>query len=140
MIMGVDPGERRVGVAIADPETRFARPLLVIDVAEGDLVARLASLVREHDVQLVVVGKPLTLKGAEGPAAIRQRELVARLKEAAGVAVEEFDERFTTSIADDALRSAGSRRARRKEMRDAVAAQVMLQGYLDSRGPRERSG
>ncbi len=131
MILGVDPGERRVGVALADEETRFARPLEVVEAAAA--VDRIAALVGEHDVSLVVVGKPVSLSGGDGPAVRNAAPFVAALRDALPVEVVEHDERLTTVIAERGLRAGGADRAARKRIRDAVAAQVMLQGYLDTR-------
>lgn len=133
MILGVDPGERRVGVALADEETRFARPVEVIDRNATDPVARIAELVREHAVSLVVVGRPLSLSGEAAQAVEGVAPFVAALKDALPVEVVEHDERLTTVIAERSLRAGGAGRDARKRLRDAVAAQVMLQGYLDSR-------
>ena len=135
MILGVDLGARRVGVAVADRETRFARPVEVIDVSVTDPVGRIAALARELDAGLIVVGTPLTLSGERGPAAATQAEFVARLRTATGAVVEEYDERLTTVVAERSLRAAGTSAATRRRVRDAVAAQVMLQGYLDASGP-----
>jgi putative Holliday junction resolvase len=128
----VDPGERRFGIAIADPETRFARPLEVLDAANTDPVARIVDLARENKVTLVVVGKPLTLAGAEGHAVDAYRRFVASLEEA-GLTVEQFDERLTSIIAEQGLREAGMNSREIKGKKDAVAAQILLQNYLDSR-------
>lgn len=131
-MLGIDVGSRRVGVAVADEETRFARPLEVIEVAEVDPIERIAQLVVELEASCVVVGKPLSLSGVEGPAVQNQSEFVRRLRAAVAVRVEEFDERLTTVVANQAMGAAGVGRAAQKRLRDAVAAQVMLQGYLDS--------
>jgi putative Holliday junction resolvase len=132
MILGIDPGERRVGLAVADPETRFARPLEVVDTASTDPIARIAELVHELGVERVVVGRPIGLSGSAGPAVDAQQRLVARLRQALDVPLEEHDERLTSVIAEQGLRASGASRAARKRRRDAIAAQVMLQGYLDS--------
>lgn len=131
MILGLDPGEKRVGVAVADLETRFARPLEVIDASAVDLLARIRELVEERDVEKIVVGRPVGLSGEEGAAIEAQRKFVARLKNAVDVEVAEFDERLTTVVAERGLRAAGLDARGRKGLRDAVAAQVMLQDYLD---------
>ena len=133
MILGIDPGERRVGVAVADPETRFARPLEVIDAAQDDPVERIAGLVAELGVDVVVVGRPVGLSGRPGPAVAAQQDLVERLRRRIDAPVEEHDERLTTVIAEQGLRAAGASRGARKKTRDAIAAQVMLQSYLDAR-------
>jgi putative holliday junction resolvase len=132
MILGVDPGERRVGVALADEETLFARPLEVIDAAATDPVGRIAELAREHTVTLVVVGRPVALSGEAGRAVEDAAPFVASLRDALAVDVVEHDERLTTVIAERSLRAGGAGRDARKRLRDAVAAQVMLQGYLDT--------
>ena len=132
MILGIDPGVRRVGVAEADEETRFARPLEVIDVQVTDPIARVAELVTERAVTLVVVGRPVGLSGKAGPAVEDQQGFVERLRKILEVEVREFDERLTTVIAEQGLRAAGGSKKSRIAVRDAVAAQVMLQGYLDS--------
>lgn len=133
MIIGVDPGERRTGVAVADLETRWARPLEVIDAQDTDPVARIAELVMELNTTVVVVGRPITLSGDSGPAVEAQQDFVARLRAAVEADVEEFDERLTTVAAERRLREAGATAATRKAIKDAVAAQLMLQDYLDSR-------
>ena len=133
MILGVDPGERRTGVALADLETRWARPLEVIDKREKDPVVRIVEIVAERDVDLIVVGRPVGLSGRSGPAVEVQQRFVSELREVAPVGVEEFDERLTTVVAERRLREGGASAAKRKEIKDAVAAQLMLQDYLDSR-------
>lgn len=132
MMLGIDVGSKRVGVAVADPETRFARPLEVIDTDQTDAVQRIEELCRELSVSLVVVGKPVGLSGHEGPAVDEQARFMARLRAALSVELREYDERLTTVVANQGLRAGGARRSAQKRMRDAVAAQVILQGYLDA--------
>ena len=132
MILGIDPGERRVGVAVADNETRFARPVEVIDRRSVDAVARITELVRDLGVERIVVGRPTGLSGKAGPAVERQQELVTGLRVACPIEVVEWDERLTTVMADQALRASGRNAKDSKGIRDAVAAQIMLQGYMDA--------
>ena len=143
MILGIDPGSRRIGVAAADRETRFARPLEVIDTASTDPVARISLLVRDLPADLVVVGRPVSLSGRSGPSVEARSEFVRSLREALEVLdvpgvpevrVVEHDERLTTVVAEQGLRAAGGRAKARKKVLDAVAAQVMLQGFLDGGG------
>ncbi|MDQ4065506.1 MAG: Holliday junction resolvase RuvX [Actinomycetota bacterium] len=131
MIVGIDPGTKRVGVAIADDETRFARPLEVIDVTRTDPVTRISEIVSREDARLVIVGRPLSLRGEAGRAVAAQRDFIARLNEALPIPVVEHDERLTTVVADQGLRAAGGRSKARGGLRDAVAAQLLLQSYLD---------
>ena len=132
MIVGIDPGERRIGIAIADLETRFARPLEVIDTRTTDVIARVVEIVTEHDVTTIVIGRPVGLSGAAGAAVDRQQELLASLRAASDVEIVEYDERLTTVMANRALRAAGRSTRDTKNIRDAVAAQILLQNYLDS--------
>jgi len=135
VIVGIDPGERRVGVAVADPETRFARPLEVIDRQATDAVERITTIVQELDAEFIVVGRPTGLSGRSGPAVEAQQLFVKELSAALPVEVREFDERFTSVVADRGLRSAGVKDKDLKSRRDAVAAQILLQDYLDSTKP-----
>ena len=130
-ILGVDPGTKRIGLAIADLETRFAHALEVID-ATSQAVERIADLAKGHGVVKIVVGKPVGLSGHDGVAVENQRRFLEKLRAAIDIPVEEYDERFTTVVAESALRAAGTSAKHRKENRDAVAAQVLLQGFLDS--------
>lgn len=134
MILGVDPGARRVGLAVADLETRFARALEVIDCRNDDPVIRIGALVDELEVTKVVVGRPVSLSGVDGPASEALVGFLDRLRSSLEVDVDVYDERMTTVIAERSLRDAGASAAKRKEIRDAVAAQVMLQSYMDARG------
>lgn len=133
MILGIDPGERRVGVAVADLETKFARPVEVIDAASANPIDRIKQLVEELGVTGIVVGRPVTLAGGEGPAMDAHKTFLVSLRSAVDVDVDVYDERMTTVIAERALKDSGASAERRKEIRDAVAAQVMLQGFMDSR-------
>jgi putative pre-16S rRNA nuclease len=133
MILGIDPGERRVGIAAADLETRIARPVEVIDRASTDAVVRICDLVAEFEVTRIVVGRPTSLSGRDGPAVAVQQAFVEELRAATCIEVTEWDERLTTVLADRSMRAAGTPSAVRKEKRDAIAAQIMLQGYMDAR-------
>lgn len=130
-ILGVDPGSHRIGLAIADLETRFATPLEVVP-ASSDAIARILELAEERSVVKIVVGKPVGLSGNDGPAVVEQQAFVAELRAATKIPVDEYDERLTTVMAESALRAAGAGAKSRKEIRDAVAAQVLLQGFLDA--------
>jgi putative holliday junction resolvase len=133
MILGVDPGERRYGVAIADESTRFARPLEVIDAQRADPVARIGEIVRAFSVKEIVVGRPVSLSGRSGPAVAARAEFVVRLRSTVEATIHEFDERLSTVVAEQGLRAAGGSRRARRAIVDAVAAQVMLQNYLDAK-------
>jgi putative Holliday junction resolvase len=131
--MGLDVGERRVGVAVSDELGAIATPLATVQRGPRD-VAEIDDLVREWSVSRLVVGLPTGLSGREGPQAALVRAFAAKLEDVLPPAVElvYWDERLTTAIAERSLIEAGTRRQRRKERIDAVAAAVLLQSYLDA--------
>jgi putative Holliday junction resolvase len=137
-VLGLDVGERRVGIAISDPTGTVVRPLetLFRESREQD-VATLAALVAEHDVGLVVVGQPLSLNGSEGPQARRIARYADLLAERLPVPIVLWDERYTTAEAEEILLQSRSKKKRRRARGDGsldgIAAAVILQSYLDSR-------
>ncbi|MBA2724943.1 MAG: Holliday junction resolvase RuvX [Actinobacteria bacterium] len=133
MILGIDPGERRVGLALADLETSFARPLEVIDSNVKVPLERIIEVIAEEGITQIVVGRPVALSGIDGPAVEALRGFLDQLRTTTQVPVDVYDERMTTVMAERQMREAGASAEKRKAMRDAVAAQVMLQGYLDSK-------
>lgn len=131
-VLGLDLGEVRIGVAISDPERRLAVPLGTIHTgAPADLKA-VASLVRDNDVSLVVVGHPLLLSGEAGDRARHAEAFADALRSVLEVPVVLQDERLSTVEADRALRAAGASAARRRAAVDRSAATVILQAYLDA--------
>lgn len=136
--LGVDLGDKRVGLALSDEDGTFASPLQVLQrTGDRALIADLARIVREHEVGAIVVGLPLHMDGREGPEAERARTFAARLAEKTKRPVELWDERWSTIAAERALRED---RGRRKGPVDHVAAALLLQGFLDSKAtPPPRS-
>lgn len=132
-IVGLDPGERRIGVAVSDGLHLTAQPHGTLDAEADDLDDRLRELAAEVDAEELVVGLPVGLNGREGPAAAAARRFAARVEAATGLPVILYDERFSSLSAERVLVEAGVRRARRKRARDRVAAAVFLQAYLDGR-------
>ena len=139
--LALDVGERRVGVAVSDETGVVATPLATVARGRDDL-GEIARLVAEWEVDRVVVGLPTGLSGREGPQAASVRAFAAALAARLGPEppLDFWDERLTTAIAERALIAAGTRRAQRKERVDAVAAAVILQGYLDARRRRRGEG
>jgi putative Holliday junction resolvase len=131
--MGLDVGERRVGVAIADELGMISSPLAIVQRRDGDL-AELRQLAIAKGVDRLVVGLPTGLSGREGPQAAIVRQFADALAAAVGpeIRVVFWDERLTTAVAERTLQESSSRRKRRKGDVDAVAAAVILQGYLDA--------
>lgn len=132
-VLAVDPGERRVGVALSDPGGVIAQPWAVIDRAKSDVVAEVGKMVAKHGVETIVVGLPVRLSGEEGPPAAAARELAARLREATGVMVELHDERYSTVAAEQVMREGKASARKRRHERDKVAAAIILSEYLMGR-------
>jgi putative holliday junction resolvase len=130
--LGVDPGERRIGLAVATDEVAVVLPLRTVPGGAG-AVDTVADAAREVEAQEIVVGLPLKLDGTEGPAARRARAFGDAVGRRAGLPVTYWDERLTTVEADRALREAGMRGTRRRGVVDRNAAALILQGYVDSR-------
>ena len=133
-IIGLDVGEKRIGVAAADDRTQVAVPVTTIE-ADGDPVGAIANLIQEQKADELVVGLPLSMSGAMGPQAHLTMDIVEALRERTGVPVHTWDERLTTA---QAMRSSGKRgrRGPEKGARDAIAAAILLQAFLDGRRSR----
>lgn len=130
--LAIDPGERRLGIAVSDPTGIIAVPVEVIErTGWAKDLARLRRLVELYQITEVVVGRPLTAAGTVGPQARAAARFAERLRAALTVPVTEVDERYTTVAAERSLREGGARRQRRRSRRDAVAAALILQPLLD---------
>jgi putative Holliday junction resolvase len=142
-LMGLDPGERRVGVALSDELGLLASPLCILERRSWAAdVAALAELVRAHEVAVVVVGHPKTLRGEIGPQARRAERFARELERAVDVPVRLWDERYSTVEASELLSRARKRpagRGRAPIRVDSVAAAVILQGFLDARRSSDSS-
>lgn len=134
-IMGLDVGEKRIGIALSDPLGLVAQPWEVWHRTnlEADL-AHLTALIREYGIEAVVVGLPRNMNGTLGPQAEKVSSFVRRLAEVIAVPVYFWDERLTTSLAEQTLLAGDVRRKRRRQVVDKMAAAVILQGYLDRQG------
>jgi putative Holliday junction resolvase len=132
-ILGIDPGERRVGLALSDPLGVTAQGLETFDRARGDLLDHVDRLIREHGVVAVVVGHPVSMSGRPNPSSLAAEALARDIERRCGVPVTLWDERLTSREARRA--TAGEKAARRaKGTIDRVSAVLILQGYLDARG------
>jgi putative Holliday junction resolvase len=127
-ILAIDPGERRVGLALSDPLGITAQGLPTFDRRGGDLVAHIRALCAEHDVERLVVGHPLSLAGRVTDATRLAEALAAELRGALGLPVEMWDERLSSVEAERTLRGARAR----KGTVDRLAAVLILQGWLDA--------
>jgi putative Holliday junction resolvase len=132
-ILGLDVGERRIGVAVVDESVRVALPVAVVDRRElpADLDA-IARLVQEQGAEAVVVGLPISLNGSLGPQAQAVKAFAQELSDRLSLPIEYWDERLSSVEAQQRLASAGHRGRKAKAKRDAAAAAIVLQSYLDA--------
>ena len=134
-LLGVDYGDVRVGLAVSDPDRKIAFPLAIYTRQNRERDAAYFAVVAEEATAGLVVGLPVHLSGVEGAKAAAARAFGAWLAETTGLSATFWDERFTTVEAESALWAAGLTHKRRKERRDKVAAQILLQAYLDAGCP-----
>ena len=129
--MAIDYGDARTGIAISDPTGLLAGYTTVIHSRKSEVVAEeIARLVKEHGVEELVMGFPRNMDGTEGPRAELYRAFAARLEEVCGLKPVLWDERRTTVEAHGILHASGKRMKQHKETVDAVAAALILEGYL----------
>jgi putative Holliday junction resolvase len=134
-ILALDHGTKRIGVAISDELKMIAQPLEFIPADPFPaFLDRLKALVRQHEVETLLVGLPRNMDGSYGPAALKVQEFVAVLRDAVAVPVKTWDERLTSVQANRFLTQANVRRRDRKEKVDKMAAAILLQSYLDGLG------
>ena len=132
-ILGLDPGSKRVGIALSDDLQMIAQPLdYILAVPFSVLVERLGVLIREQDVESIIVGMPRNMDGSYGPAAEKSRAFISQLKETITIPIREWDERLTTVEANRILIAGKVSRKKRKEKVDKLAAAILLQSFLDS--------
>ncbi len=132
-ILAIDHGTRRMGIAVSDELKLIAQPLEYI-LAEpfAPFLERLKALLRDKEVELILVGMPRNMDGSYGPAALKVQEFVAVLKAAVTIPIKTWDERLTSAMANRFLIQGNVRREKRKEKVDKMAAAILLQSYLDS--------
>ena len=132
-ILAIDHGTKRMGIAISDELKMIAQPLEYIPAEPfAKFLDRLKEILREKEVELIVVGLPRNMDGSYGPAALKVQEFVAALKSALTLPIQMWDERLTSAQANRFLLQGNVRRAQRKEKVDKTAAAILLQAYLDS--------
>lgn len=133
--LGLDYGEKRIGIALSDPLRVIAQPLGVLERKSDvkDLPA-LAAIARENSVDVIVMGFPLNLDGSEGNSAAKVRRFSEKLGEVAGIRVVLVDERLSTLEASRTMKTAGLDWRQRRSVVDSVSAALVLQSYLDRNG------
>jgi putative holliday junction resolvase len=132
-ILALDHGTRRIGVAVSDELRVLAQPLEYIPAEPfAGFLTRLKTIVREKEVELILIGMPRNMDGSYGPAAEKVTVFVNLLKSEIQVPFKTLDERLTTVQAQRSLLQANVRRRERKEKVDKTAAAILLQSYLDA--------
>jgi putative pre-16S rRNA nuclease len=140
-ILAIDWGARRVGLAVSDPTGLIARSLPTLEVrSEQQALAAILETCRDEEVERIVVGLPLRLDGSHGEAAETAERFAKRVESASQLPVELWDERLTSRLAERHAREVGERSRGKKGRVDARAAALLLQSYLDARGPRAGGG
>ncbi len=136
-VAALDLGRRRIGVAVTDAAAMGAHPIGVVErrSMKRDLEA-IAAMLRDREVTTFVIGLPLNMDGTEGPAARVARLFADRLAAEFKVQVEMFDERLTSFEAEERLKGMPVRKGARKPAIDAIAATVILEGWMQSRGDK----
>ena len=133
-ILAIDPGSKRVGVALSDPTATIAQALTTLPAEPAaTLPSRIAKVARDSEAARIVVGLPKRLDGSRGPEAKAAQQLADAVRKESGLPVELVDERLTTVAAERSLIAGGVRRVKRRLSVDRVAATLMLQAHLDRR-------
>ena len=131
-VLAIDHGMKRMGIALSDELKMIAQPLeFILSEPFNQFLARLKEIIREKEVELILVGLPRNMDGSYGPAALKVQEFVAVLKETLVIPIKTWDERLTSAQANRFLIAANVRRSKRKEKVDQTAAAILLQSYLD---------
>ena len=133
-IMGLDVGDKRIGISLSDPLRITAQGLETfnrLDTEEKD-VAHIVDLLKKNDVEFIVCGLPKNMNGTIGPQAEKVMAFADKIKEASGIRIEYSDERLTTVLVERTLIEADMSRSKRRKVVDKLAAVTILQGYLDS--------
>ncbi len=132
--IGLDLGEKRIGVAASDESGRIALPTATIsgDQPACEIIADILNLADQHEAERIVIGMPTSLSGEAGPAAQKTAQFARALAAETNLQVITWDERLTTALAEKAMISANVRRRQRRQKIDKVAAALILQNYLDT--------
>ena len=132
-ILALDHGTVRIGVALSDELKMIATPLEFVPAEPfADFLKRLKDLIREKEVEMILVGMPRNMDGSYGPATEKVRQFIVVLKEAVMIPIKAWDERLTSVQANKMMIENKVRRDQRKGKVDKMAAAILLQSYLDS--------
>ncbi len=130
--LGLDIGDKRIGVALSDPGGILASPLTIIDREDDELdIKTITDIIDQHQVKQIIVGLPRSMDGSIGKQAEKVKAFTQELRSHTEVPVEFRDERLTTVSAKRLMREAGTKKTSKRARYDAAAAAIILQGYLD---------
>ena len=133
IILSIDLGKARTGIAICDKNMVLASPVCVIDEWNRDKLAqKIIKIVLERQAEKIIIGLPRNMNGSEGESALAAKEFAGKLSELIDIPIEMHDERCTTIIAHQYLNDTNTRGKKRKQTVDAAAAAIILQSYIDS--------
>lgn len=139
-ILALDPGEKKIGVALSDPTGLVARPLTTLSHSSREAdAARLAALAVEHQAEMILIGLALDASDMRGPPARRAERLADAIRQHTALPVQLYDESYSTHTAQAALLATGKKRRARREQVHAVAAAAILQSYLDAHPRRDQT-
>jgi len=132
--LGLDLGEKRIGVAVSDESGRIALPTATLsgDQPACEIIADILNLVDQHEARKIVIGMPTSLSGEAGPAAQKVAQFARALAAETSLQVITWDERLTTALAEKTMVAADVKRRQRRQKIDKVAATLILQNYLDA--------
>ena len=137
--LGLDLGEKRVGVALSDPDRILAQPLKTIPFrSQKQLLQEITDLLKEYQIAKIVIGLPLTMKGTDSEKTRQVRQFARVLSQSVSVPVDFMDERLTTVQAHSTLHQIGKKPSRNRDRVDQLAAQLILQTFLDQEKSRRR--
>ena len=129
-VLGIDYGDRRVGVAISDELQLTAQPLTLINRQnDTDLISEIEKITVEHDVEKIIVGLPVSLDGTYSSQTKKTQKFISRMRKSSDLPIEKWEERLSTLEAGKIL--TGVSKNKKKESIDIISAQLILQGYLD---------
>ena len=133
-VIGLDLGEKRIGVAVSDESGRIALPLATLsgDQPACEIIADILNLADQHGAERIVIGMPTSLSGEAGPAAQKAAQFARALAAETDLQVITWDERLTTALAEKTMVAADVKRRQRRQKIDKVAAALILQNYLDA--------
>ena len=131
-VIGIDYGEKRIGIATADTEIGIASPWRVYEIKNKvDVVSVVTNVIKETGANLVIVGLPLNMNGTYGAMTKKVEQFVEELRKVCNVDIKTWDERLTSMEADRALSEMSQSRKQQRKVQDKLAAQLILQNYLD---------